>query len=381
MFSEAVWLLRLAEFTALAYLVLIAAYTWGWKRLQLKEFAKLQNSFKLTVVVALRNESNNIETLLKSLLNQKGFEFPYQILLVDDHSTDQTAQLLEQWANAYPHQISWLQAKDKGKKAALRQAIEASDADIILTTDADCQQQPYWLASMLMPFANPEIRLMLGPVRIENLAGIFGKIQALEFNSLMGATAGSAALGLPSMANGANLAFRRETYFEVADLQNGNKYASGDDLFLMHAIKTRYGAKSIGFCYSKNAIVDTKAASSFSKFVAQRIRWASKSGGYRSYSTLIPAWIVFLFNFSLTLMLVSAFFFPWIIPVASLFLILKAMADYPLLRNVAQFFDQKKILLLFIPLSLIYPFYIVFTAFAALTTNVEWKGRKVKHSR
>lgn len=378
MFEGTVWLLRLVELSALAYLLLIAAYTWGWRKLSASLPAKLHTGSKVSVVVALRNESQNVEPLVRSLLSQQANNIVFDLLFVDDHSTDDTLQLLQSWAEIHSERIKVLKASGEGKKAALRQAIEASDAEIILTTDADCRPQPFWLAMMVAPFGQQSVQMMLGPVRLEYGKNLFEKLQALEFCSLMGATGGAAALHKPSMANGANLAFRRNSYLQAYEKQAGQNFASGDDLFLLNSFESLFGAECIGFCNAKSAIVSTNALSSFKDFVSQRIRWVSKSSAYRNLSTLIPAWVVFIFNFFLIAMMIAAFILPWMIPVFVLFFILKAMADFPLVRAAAMFNSQKNLLWLFVPLSLIYPFYVFLIPIIALIFTTEWKGRRLK---
>lgn len=378
MFEGTVWLLRLVELSALAYLLLIAAYTWGWRKLSASLPAKLHTGSKVSVTVALRNESRNVESLVSSLLNQQTNNIVFDLLFVDDHSTDDTLPLLQSWAEIHPERIKVLKASGEGKKAALRQAIEASDAEIILTTDADCRPQPFWLALMVAPFGEPSAQMVLGPVRLEHRKKLLEKLQSLEFCSLMGATGGAVALHKPSMANGANLAFRRNSYLQAYEKQAGQNLASGDDLFMMNSFETMFGAESIGFCNAKSAIVSTQALSTFKDFVSQRIRWVSKSSAYRNLSTLIPAWVVFIFNFFLIAMMMAAIILPWMIPVFMLFFTLKALADFPLVRAVAVFNGQKNLLWLFVPLSLIYPFYVVFIPLIALITKTEWKGRSLK---
>lgn len=372
-----VWLLRLVELQALFYLILIGTYTYGWRSLLSRPSKRTAKPESITVIVAMRNEAAHIPSLADALLHQEWVD-KFKLIILDDHSTDAGWDLLMQLKKQHGDIIIPLKSNGFGKKAALHQAIEAATSDLILVTDADCVPAKNWMHSMVTAFEDPGIQLVLGPVRLEHQHRLFGMFQALEFNSLMGSTAGSAAIGVASMSNGANMAFRKQAFTDVSLKRNDAHFASGDDMFLLSAIVRQFGSKSVAFCAEKEAVVSTAAAQSFRSFILQRLRWVSKSKGYRSPAVLIPAWVVLLFNMSLATLLISSMFFSWMLPLAVLFLTLKALIDYPLLRSVCRFMDQKNLMWLFVPLTILYPFYVVFTALGGMLFNVSWKGRKVR---
>lgn len=378
MFEYYVYLLRFVELTALSYLLLIAAYTFGWFKLRKIAFPVEKTSTSITIIVALRNEAATVVTLIKHLANQQKMSSVVEIILVDDHSEDETISLITSQLPHYPEtNFQLIQAEKKGKKEAIVQALKMASGQLILVTDADCRPGPLWAATMTSTYETTQAKLLLGPVQIETNNRLFEKFQALEFISLMGSTAGSAAISWPSMANGANMAFEKQAFFTVEKLRRDATLASGDDVFLMTAIKQHFGSKAIQFVAAETAIIPTMASPDLKSFLHQRTRWVSKSSGYTQASILVPAWIVLIFNLLLVIMSIISIFIPWMLLIAMLFFSLKAMIDLPLLHSVTTFMRQRHLLKYFIPLTIVYPFYVVIVALAGVFGVVHWKGRKV----
>jgi biofilm PGA synthesis N-glycosyltransferase PgaC len=373
------YLLRIVELLALLYAILIMAYTFGWYRLKNSSLAHETVPQKVSVLLAARNEEKNISKLLCDLIQQHYPKQLLEVIIADDHSEDKTAELVEKFAieNAgFPIQL--IKVKGFGKKSALREAAKFATGEIILFTDADCRVRNEWIRSMSRSFQTSECKLVLGPVRLENDGKLFGKLQSLEFLSLIASTAGSCGIAYPAMANGANLAVRRPVMEAIMDQQEGKNHASGDDVFLLFSIMKKYGSSAIAFAFSEEAIVSTKAVQGLKEFFKQRFRWVSKSKSYSHPAVIVPAVIVFLFNFALLLLLVTAFFYPFLFVIFGMFSLLKFMIDYPLLRSAADFMQRQYLIRFAFPFEFIYPFYIVFTALAGNILAVKWKGRKIK---
>ena len=167
-----------------------------------------QNKEGVSIVVAARDEAENIEELLKDL-SQQTHEI-LEVIVVDDHSADDTAKIVDSFPN-----VILLQASQEGKKAAIAKAVEAAKHSIILTTDADCRLSTAWVEKMIAPFINEHVSLVVGPVAFYEEVSDFEKAQSLEFMSLI--TSGAGAIGAQQafMCNGANLAFRKANYAAV----------------------------------------------------------------------------------------------------------------------------------------------------------------------
>lgn len=116
-------------------------------------------------------------------------------------------------------------------------------------------------------------------------------------------------------------------------------------------------------------------------FLQQRFRWTSKSSGYSDRRVSAVLALVFLFNVSLLIASVGAFFrqelICWLLPVW----LLKLAADYLVLRAGAVFFGQGRLLRTFFPSQVMHVLYIVFVGTLGNILPYRWKGRKVNIRR
>lgn len=357
------------------YLVFIAAFTLGLYNLK-ERFYNLNkiNNVKVSILIAARNEEKNIEYLLQSLYNQTFPKELFEVIIVDDHSEDDTKIVIENFVKENKDiNIKLLEANNTGKKYAISQALHKAENELIIVTDADCTLNYTWIENIVAFYQNKRCKMILAPVLLSPAETFFEKIQVLEHLSLMGSTAGSAAIGFPVMCNGANMAYEREAALEVEKERKDFNIASGDDMFLLEQFVKKYGHNNIKFLLSKSAIVKTKTCKTVSEFFRQRRRWVSKTKSYTSWKIIATALVVFLFNFSIISLLLSAFFIPALWSLYFLLTLLKFFIDFPLLKNITSFMDQRNLLKWTLPLEFIYPFYVVFTAVSGLLIKVNWK--------
>ncbi len=355
------------------YLFLILLFWIGWERIVIHQS---NESFipKVSVIIAVRNEAKNIDRLLNDLNAQVYPSQNLEIIFIDDHSTDDTAKRIEDFINSAQLPMSLLQLLDQeGKKAAVRKGVEAAKGNIILTTDGDCSMAPNWVNSMILGFENNEVQMISGPVKLGPAHTIFQRWQAIEFSSLISTGAATLGFGYPTMANAANMAFRKEVYLQSSNLA-GSTISSGDDIFLLHDIGETKGA--VAFCMNQDAIVSTVPASTAAAFYNQRKRWAGKWTAYKSKATKLLAIFIFLVNFITLILplLVYSDQISWYLAL-NLFLT-KVFFEYWFLLEVQKFFKTRFLLHEFIILAIIYPIYVVFTAITATTTGYGWKDRK-----
>lgn len=363
-----------AGITTGAYALMITAFWLGW--LQLPD-APSPNKFSggpVSVVIPFRNEAAHLPALLQRLHNQSLPHNRFEVLLVDDHSQDNSAPIARQaLKKGLPGRLISL-SKSSGKKAALHAGITAAKHPCIATTDADSLPHPNWLMTILGYFSSTRASLCLGIVSMP-ATSIPAQWQALEFSSLIASGAGAAGLDRPVMANGANLAFTAKAYWDVQE-QLPRHIASGDDMFLLHALK-KHPWHRIVFMKSMHAAVQTTPAANWRAFWQQRRRWTAKSPHYKDFLTILTALLVLGAN----LCLLAAFLYAlltgqWTL-VAALFLI-KSLPDALLLATYNRFLGQLHLLRWFIPLQLIYPVYIILNAFTLLFPRFYWKSRRHK---
>ncbi len=392
-----------------SYVVMLWRFAKGWERLPGSVGAP--RPVPVTVIVPARNEEANIRACLSDLLRQDYPEQFLQIVMVDDGSEDATASIAVELSAQHPN-LTVLQATGAGKKQALQQAIEATESELIATVDADCRIAHTWLSTMVAAQQQDGARMVLGPVVLTPAPTLFQRIQRMEFLAIMGVTGGSAAMGHPVMANGANLLFERTAFMEAGGY-TGSGNPSGDDVFLMLKMKsgsanqrisesanetTRNGSdvqsegnspsasggagvgRGVIFVKDPSALVSTAPMPTFRDFWQQRKRWLSKKGGYTDLHVKATAIITYLANVGGLLALVLA---PFVFPskAADLLLsalLIKTVADLFFIRRVARDLRPSCGIWEIVPAEL---FILIYTSLLGLVGNVReyrWKGREVR---
>ena len=368
-------LLNIVLIISALYLICIVAFTFGLYNLrEIFFFSHKKNDVKVSVLIAARNEEKNIENLLQSLYNQSFLKEYLEVIIIDDHSDDDTISIIKNFTKHHKDfNLKFFKAEKEGKKQAISQALHLAENELILVTDADCVLPETWIESIVEFYQKENCKMILAPVLLSPAETFFEKIQVLEHLSLIGSTAGSAAIGFPVMCNGANMAYEKNAALEVEKYRKDFNIPSGDDMFLMEVFVKNYGAKNVKFLLSKAAIVKTKTCKNVSEFLRQRRRWVSKTKSYTSWKIISTALVVLFFNLSIISLLISAFFTPSLWIYYFLLIFLKFFIDFPLLKNITHFMKQESLLKWTLPLEFIYPFYVVFTAISGILINVKWK--------
>jgi cellulose synthase/poly-beta-1,6-N-acetylglucosamine synthase-like glycosyltransferase len=362
-------------FTATIYLTVILLYTFGWLKLNSITETEENQAIPISIIIACRNEEANITTLLDSLLSQDYLKNQTEIIIVDDHSFDNTVNIIEKYTaeNSFV-KLFRLPENKTGKKEAISLGIANSKTEIIITTDADCTAGPYWLNTMMNYYIKHHPKMLCGPVTFRNTKSLFSKLQNLEFLSLIGSGAGAIGIRKPIMNNGANLLFEK-TLYQSCNIKN--EFASGDDMFMLLHTKT-IDKKNIHFIKSKKAIIYTSPTKTFKEFINQRARWTSKSKAYRDFDIIFTALIVSFMNLLLVASFIFGLFNTEFLRITLIVFLIKSFADLFILIPTTSFFKQTSLILLFPLLQIIYPFYIVFSVILGLTGKFVWKSRLYK---
>lgn len=371
-------LLYILSGSGLLYLLILFTFTMGWYRLKYFTASTRHFSTKISVVVAFRNESKNLRNLLTSLCNQTYPEELLEIILVNDHSEDESLSVIKAFLKQNKNcKIVVLEANEKGKKTALHQGINKASGSLIVTTDADCTSHKNWLVKLSSFYEEEKPLLVLGPVVYSKEQGWLQQFFSMEFLSLVASGAGSAASHLPIMGNGANMAFEKDVFLEAGIEAQKQQYASGDDVFLIHYLTQKYGRHSIRFIKNKEATTHTPPPQNWKEFMEQRVRWGSKAKGYSLAWPILVTFVVLIFNLFLVTAFVYGFITPWFWSIFILFILLKFLVDLPLLKDFAEFTDKNRLMPYLFPFEVVYPFYIVIAAVKGLFFSYNWKGRKV----
>jgi cellulose synthase/poly-beta-1,6-N-acetylglucosamine synthase-like glycosyltransferase len=365
------------------YLVLIRAFTAGLRQsLRKKSGQKVKYNGFVTVIIAARNEEHTIISTLNDLVQQDYPAASLEVIVADDHSDDDTVGSVSRFSEDYPEfplillTAAGAEANARGKKRAIERAVARAKGDILLFTDADTRHGAGWISSMVQGFADPGVQMVLGPVCFNNEHNLLQKIQSLEFLGLMGTTAGSAALGFPVMCNGANLAYRREAFLQCGGFRENLKYASGDDQFMMSTIRKQFGKKSLVFNTDPLSVVTTEPESTLAGFIHQRLRWVSKSRGYRDPAVIFVGLVTYLAHLFLFAGMVAGALFPPVWFISLLFWMVKVLFEFPMVWKMSRFFGKQKMMRYYILAQIFQLIYVPLAGGLGLVVPYRWKGRK-----
>ncbi len=362
-----------------AYATIIGLYIYYWRQIPIydKPLTKAAAKATVSIVIAARNEADNILDCLGAIQKQSYPAELLQIIVVNDHSEDETAELITQF---FPRvQLLHLPKGSTGKKQALTLAISKAESEWIVTTDADCTMKEDWLSYLMSFCAVHEPQMLAAPVSFQHEKSIFEYFQTLDFMGMMGVSGAGIQGEFMYLCNGANLCYRRQVFEEVNGYAGVEHLASGDDMLLMEKIVKKYPD---GLAYLKQSMAQTytQAKPTFASFLSQRLRWATKSGSYQSWQTKAILAVVWLFCWAIfvhfLLAVVVDTSYGWY---GLLLFACKAIADYFFLGMMARFFGRAGLMRYFIP-SLIYHwvYILIVGTWSLLQKKYDWKGRSVR---
>lgn len=380
------------QILAAAHALLIALYLFGWLRLPRVSPPSPDYipDLRLSVVVPARNEREHIGACIRSLL---ACDYPpelLEIVVVDDHSDDDTARIASHFLDRPQGPAVRLlrlqdalgpQAAGGSKKKALTLGIGRARGELIVTTDADCVFGRDWLRLLAFHWKKTGARALAAPALIREPQGLLGHFQALDLLGLMGVTGGGYALRWHALGNGANLAFPKAV-FEAVEGYAGNEHrASGDDIFLLQKIANRYRG-GIFFVKNADAAVQTHPLGDWAALQSQRLRWGGKNTAVESRPMQFALLIVWLHSVATC----AAWAWvgawgegagmgsgAWILPAE------KALADGIFLAVLAVFFRRTKWLRYFPAAVLVHPFFTAWTGLLSLVArDYVWKGRRLR---
>jgi cellulose synthase/poly-beta-1,6-N-acetylglucosamine synthase-like glycosyltransferase len=337
-----------------------------------------------SVIIPARNESENVIRFLASILDQQYPKELFEVIVINDHSTDDTSFQVKQMQATYPNLflLELSEHLDNSitnayKKKAIEIGIAQCKGDWVVTTDADCLANPEWLLQYNAYILQEQPVFVAAPVMFFNTGSFISLFQVLDFMSLQGITAAAVSAGSHSMCNGANLAYQKAAFYEVDQFKGIDHLASGDDMFLMQKIKKHFPGK-LGYLFNQNAIIQTLAMPDWKSFFNQRIRWASKASSYQDKSIFWVLLLVYLFNLSLLILALFAFFVEDVWYQLLLLLALKTFVELSFMIPVARFYGLINTIAWF---PIMEPFHIIYTVTAGWLGkfgSYQWKGRKLQ---
>ena len=345
----------------------------------------------ISVIVPARNAADTIAALLQDLYAQDLPRDRYEVIVADDHSTDGTDAIVERMQKSWSGLRSIKLQDEIGKKAAIMRAAEEAYHDVIVITDADSRCGRSRLSTIAAHWAEARPDMLLMPVGTIATEGMLGWLQRKEQIALQAVTAGSALMGVPILANGANMAFSRSTFFQLNGFRN-DRFASGDDMFLLQ--RMRRSGKRIGYLLDPEVVVRVEPESTMKAAWQQRVRWAGKMRAYRdpmmlfgSIVALLLPWILAIISIKVfrqievgeglanaTALIVCACLF-WAVPIVRLVhameMFFASSSEIPVREGAAAWLST-------IPALIAFMIYSPIIAIVSIFVRPMWKGRRIR---
>ena len=378
--TEMIVIYTLIGFYFCCYIISIVRLCLGFKKVQTFQSDNAEVKNRFSVIVPLRNEAQNISKLLTSFEN---INYPFslfEIIFVDDDSTDDSASIINKWrmqnTAIATTMIANVRMSNSPKKDAINRAMPIAQFEWIITADADCRWRENSFSTYDNYIQKNDVKMIASSVVYEKAKGFLERFQQMDLISLQATTIGSFGLNKAFMANGANFAYQKSFFKELNGFQSDTTIASGDDVFLLQKAFAKY-PQQVQYLKSEETIVSTSAETSWKNLFYQRVRWASKATSYQSEYGEMLAVFVFLGNLSIVVSVVLAVFNLMPIIALAALLVLKYLVDLWLLNLGNNFLKAQKLMIPFLS-AILYPFFSVLIGLYILIFGMKynWKGRQ-----
>jgi glycosyltransferase involved in cell wall biosynthesis len=312
----------------LAALIQLFYYLWFYLAVHLyKPVARINNRLPVSIIICARNEAENLDNFLPSILEQKYPE--YEVIVVNDCSEDSSYDILGKYLLKYPHlRVSTINKDPKfthNKKLAQFIGIKAAKYEILLFTDADCRpESDKWLDIMASHF-DDQTAFVLGYGGYLNKKGLLNSFIRYDSMTIAMQYLGMAIRGIPYMGVGRNLGYRRSLFFSNKGYGPHNQLASGDDDLVVNANATPGNTKVE---FSRAAHTRSVPSSGLEQFVNQKKRHFTTSPHYKLRDKFIlitePLTRVIFYS-ALIILLSFNFMWPYLVGVFGVRLIIQVI--------------------------------------------------------
>jgi len=356
--------LALLSITILFLLNVLIIYS--LKRMS-SEGKKENNSVNISITIAAKNEAENIDGLIESLKNLNYPGEMFEVIFVDDNSTDGTYDKVKSRTGAIKN-FSVLESKTfgvNGKRDALSFGIKNSKYSYILITDADCRPQSNWLQSYSNKF-NLGYDMLFGIAPFYQHEYLVNKISCFENLRGILLSFPMTSLGLPYTATARNFGFTAKAFKLLGGYSKTKDTISGDDdLLLREAVKNKI---KIGLVTESGSFVYSETKNSFKKYLQQKARHTQTSFYYLiKHQIILGFWhlLNLSFLFSPLLMFVN--------PLFGILLPAKLIIDFGVVKSKQKQFGYNFSPIEIFYFQIFYEMLLIIHFFNARFSGIKWK--------
>ncbi len=258
----------------------------------------IEHPTKFSIVIPVRNGAGQIGALLDTILDQNYPSQAFEIIVINDHSTDKTLEEAQNYKEVRIEQLSG-HPHTANKKMAIEKGVQSSKNPYIITTDADCEWSEDILSTLHHKILEENPNVICGPVEIisEPTSNYREKLEQVDMAGMMLVTNAGIRSQQYFLGNGAFLCYRKIDFEDVNPFEGNHHIASGDDVFLVDQMAKR--DKKVIYLVHEGIVVRTHANRNWKSFVLQRKRWSGKNKSIGHYKLSLVMAITFLFNLAL----------------------------------------------------------------------------------
>jgi glycosyltransferase involved in cell wall biosynthesis len=274
-----------------------------------------QQTHPVSVIICARDEAENLEKNLPSVLEQT-YKTSHEIIVVNDNSYDETKYILERFRKTYKqlHIVDLTQEAKMipGKKFPLSIGIKTARYEIVLLTDADCvPASEHWIERIQEAY-NDDTEIVLGYGKYEHKKGLLNKLIRWEtYHAALQYLSYSLA-GLPYMGVGRNLSYKKSVFFRQKGFSSHNHIPGGDDDLFINKVAN---AKNTTIQINPESFTISKPAGSWQQWRQQKMRHYTTGKYYKGvHRFLLGLYSLSHFLF-LPLCIFSALMYDWKITV------------------------------------------------------------------
>ena len=333
----------------------------------------------ISIVVAIKNEEDNLSTLINNLINQDYPKKLYEIIICNDRSNDNSLDIIQSFKHRHQNfhiiNIKSLPNNWVGKKWALFNGIKKSKGEIILQTDADCTMSKKWISSMISQFSDKSVGFVssLTPLFANN--NFFDKILSIDSIAQDAFVACSFGKKMTLSCVARSIAFRKKYFFQSGGYNQISHIESGDDDLLLHKIMHYVGC-DVKYIINQDAVVYSLPPNNLIQFIHQRLRFASKGFLYyknkfisNELKIILP--VLYLVNLFTVICIVNFCQTASLVYLVPIFL--KLIPDFLFIYTFGYDLKIKFDIFPVLFLVLMHPFYIVFFGILGPIYSYKWK--------
>jgi len=303
-----------------------------------------KSNLPVSIIIAAKNEAENLKENLPLILNQ---EYPnFEVILINDASADTSLEIIRTLQQQHTHlkaiHLTKTDSYTGNKKNAVTKGIEVASYEYVLFTDADCKPiSNHWISEMMSHFTD-EKSVVLGYGAYQKINNSFLN-KLVRYETLLTAIQyfSYAKIGIPYMGVGRNLAYKKALFYRVNGFESHEHIKSGDDDLFINEIATK---QNTAICSAKESHTLSVPKTNFNSWFQQKRRHVSTATSYKPiHQLLLGVFFVSQFLFWLLAIILLILAFKW--QFVTILIGIRLIVQYCILRNSVAKLNEKDLLL------------------------------------